>query len=1009
MNSILARRASGACRPLCRFGFASFAALAMTSLAPSAAIAQADGDDELEEITVTGTRLKANPNLASAVPVLSVTGEEAAVRGNVRVEDFVNVLPQVFANQASEVSNAASGTASLNLRGLGRNRTMVMIDGRRLPYGSSQISAPNLDVIPTQLIERVDILTGGASAVYGSDAIGGVANFILKRDFEGVEFGGQYSVSYNDNDDDFWANVLRAGNQPVPGSATDGDETLVYAILGVNSADGRGNATLFASYEDRKAIKQSDRVFSGCALGQDTGAQSFGGFGCVGSGNYRLFVGSGGTAFQQEDGTIIPFVSGPDTTFNFGPFNFFQRPSERYNIYAKGQYAITDTIEAFGDISFMNNVSDAQIAPTASFGTSSYQINCDNPFLQTPGLNLASDIYGCTAADIAAGVIKSSVGASHRNVEGGPRNSRLENSTLRIVSGLRGSFADDIWSWEAYAQFSETRDQAESTNDFVVANLQQAFLAVDDGTGNVVCTDPSGGCVPYNPFQRGPNGESLITPAQTAFIQGVGLVNGSTSQQVFGASIQADFGEYGVKLPTADYGISALFGVEARTDELDARPDQISQVPGGGFTGVGGATLPVQGKVDVNEFFTEFEVPLIGGMTGIQELTLRGQYRYSDYEGRGNDTISPFTTDTYGLSLAWSPIDELRFRAQFQRAVRAPNVIELYTGQNTNLPNLSAAGTNSLGSQLFDPCASSAPLLPLETCARSGVTAAQYGTILDVISGQTQSLTGGNPDLRPEEADTTTFGFVWTPSFVEGLSVSVDYFNILVEDAISPGISAQVTLDNCHATGDPTFCGLITRGVNGSLASGAAGVGFQQTNINIAELETTGVDLQVIYDFEIGAQSFRVDYASTYLDQLDQVPFPGGAPIECAGFFGNNCAGQAPDEKGPTPEYRHRVVGTWMSPWSVDFGMTWRHFGETDNDNTSDTVEPKMDAVNYIDLTAAWYIMDESITLRASLLNVLGEDPPIFSSAGPALGNGNTYPTVYDTGTVATFGFKMNF
>ena len=1008
MNSILARHASGACRPLCKFGFASFAALALTSIAPLAANAQ-EGAEELEEITVTGSRLKANPNLAAATPVLSVSAEEGAMRGNVRVEDFVNVLPQVFANQASEVSNAANGTSSLNLRGLGRNRTLVMIDGRRLPYGSSQVSAPNLDIVPLQMVERVDILTGGASAVYGSDAIGGVANFVLKRDFEGVEIGGSWSQSYNDNDDEFWASVLRAGNQPVPGSATDGEEALVYMMLGANSPDGRGNATVFASYEDRREIRQSDRVYSGCALGQDTGPASFGGFGCVGSGNYRLFVGSGTTAFQQEDGTIIPFVSGPATTFNFGPFNFFQRPSERYNIFAKGQYEITDTIEAFTEISYMNNFSDAQIAPTASFGTSSYQLNCDNPFLQTPGLNLASDTYGCTAADIAAGVIKTGVGASHRNVEGGPRNSRLENSTFRVVGGLRGSFADDVWNWDLFVQSAETRDQSESTNDFVIANLQQAFFVRNDANGNPACIDPTGGCVPYNIFQRGPNGESLVTPEATTFIHGIGLVNGSSSQFIYGGSLQADLGEYGIQLPTADYGISFLVGFEQRKDDLHSRPDEISQVPGGGFTGVGGATLEVRGEVDVTEFFTEVEVPLISGMTGIQELTFRGQYRNSDYEGEGNNVTSPFTTDTYGVSLAWAPIDTLRFRAQFQHAVRAPNVIELYSGQNTNLPNLSAAGVNSVGTQLFDPCASAFPIASLATCQNTGVTAAQYGTILDVISGQTQSLTGGNPDLIPEEADTTTFGFVWTPGFAEGLSVSVDYFNILVEDAVSPGIAAQVTFDNCLATGDPTFCGLIQRSARGDLASGAAGVGFQQTNINIAELETTGVDLQVTYDFDVGRQSFRVDYASTYLDQLDQTPFPGGAPIECAGFFGNNCAGQSPDEKGPAPEYRHRVVGTWMSPWSVDVGMTWRFFDETKNDNPGDTVEPTMDAVNYIDLTAAWYIMDDSITLRAAILNVLGEDPPIFSSSGPALGNGNTYPTVFDTSTMLTFGFKWNF
>ena len=987
---------------------ALLAGVVLAMVGPSSTFAQEEEEEVLEEIVTTGSRLAANPNLAAAVPVLSVSAEEAVIRGNVRIEDFVNVLPQVFAAQASEVSNAASGTATLNLRGLGTERTLVLIDGRRLPYGSSQISSANLDVIPLQMVERVDILTGGASAVYGSDAIGGVANFILKRDFEGAEFGVQYGTSYNSNSDSFWEQVLQAGSQPVPGSYTDGDEMLVYGMLGVNSGDGRGNVTVFASYEDRKAIRQANRVYSGCALGQDTGPQSFGGFGCVGSGNFRLFGGPGGFAFQQENGSIDAFAGGPSQTFNFGPFNFFQRPSERYQIYGKGFFEVTDTIEAFGDISYTNNVSDAQIAPTASFGIGAYSINCDNPLIQNnPGSLAFTDIFGCTAADIAAGTIVSGITASHRNVEGGPRNSRLENTALRIIGGLRGSIAGDVWDWEVFTQLSETRDQSESTNDFVVANLQQALLATTDANGNVVCTNPSGGCVPYNIFQRGPGGETRVTDAMTSFVQGVGLVNGSTSQIGWGGSIQGDLGEYGWKVPSADYGVRALVGFEGRREQLDARPDEISQVAGGGFTGVGGATLPVQGLVDVVEFFTEFEVPLVSGVTGIEELTLRGQYRYSDYEGSGRNTLNPFTTDSYGLSLAWAPIDELRFRAQYQRAVRAPNVIEMYTGQNTNLPNLSPAGTNANGVQLFDPCATDAPIASLAECQNTGVTAAQYGTILDVISGQTQSLTGGNPLLDPEEADTTTFGLVWTPSQIEGLSVSVDYFNIVVEDAIAAGIPAQTTLDNCLATGNPAFCSLIQRSSVGSLAAGSFGVGFQQTNINIGELETTGVDLQVVYDFDVGDNhSVRLDYAATILDKLDLVPFPGGDPIKCAGFFGNNCAGDP--EKGPSPEYRHRVVATWTTPWDVDIGATWRFFDETKNDNPAETLETKLDAVNYLDLTANWTVLDD-ITIRGSILNVLGEDPPIFSGAGPALGNGNTYPTVYDTGVTYVFALKLAF
>ncbi len=997
MNTINTRRnrLSGVIRHALVFG-----AIAGMGYAPASFAQEDDEVVDVEEVIVTGSRLNQNPNLVAATPVLSVSGDEAKVRGNVRVEDFINVLPQVFAGQASEVSNGASGTATLNLRGLGSQRTLVLIDGRRLPYGSSSISSANVDLVPTQMVESVDILTGGASAVYGSDAIGGVANFKLKNNFEGVELGGQYGASYNKNEDSLYEGVLAAASQPIPGSGTDGEEALVYILMGANADDGRGNVTLYAAYEDREEITQAERVFSGCALGQDNGSLSFGGFGCVGSANFRLFGGPGGFAFQQETGEIDGFAGGPAQTFNFGPFNFFQRPSERYHLYAKGHYDLTDQVEAFADFSYTNNFSDAQIAPTASFGIGAYSINCNNPLIQgNPGTLAFTDIFGCTADDIANGTIVPGITASHRNVEGGPRNSRLENSAWRIVSGLRGQVAD-IWDWEAFVQRSETRDQSTSTNDFVVANLQQALLAVDDGNGNVVCQNPAGGCVPYNIFQRGPGGESLVSQASLNFIQGVGLVNGSTAQTAFGGNIQANLGEYGWQLPWADAGIAALFGVEFRKDELFAQPDEISQVQGGGFTGVGGATLPVSGEIEVSEFFSEIQIPLLSGATFAEELTLSGQYRFSDYDAEGNNTTNDFDSDAFGVTLSWVPEDQVRLRAQFQRAVRAPNVIELYTGQNTGLPNLSPAGTNANGVQLFDPCASNAPIASLDTCARTGVTADQYGGILDVISGQTQSLTGGNPLLEPESADTVTFGFVYQPNFAPDLTISVDYFDIEVEDTISAGIPAQTTLDRCLATGEATFCDLITRSASGSLAAGTFGVGFQQTNLNIAALETTGVDVQVTYDFDIGDHSLNLDYAATVLDKLDTTPFPGANAIECAGFFGGQCG-------SPSPEYRHRAVATWTTPWTVDFTGTWRYFGETDND-TADPVEPKLSDVNYLDIAANWAVTDD-ITIRGSILNLLGEDPPVFTGAGPALGNGNTYPTVYDTGTVFVASFQYDF
>ncbi len=964
-------------------------------------------DIEDEAIVVTGSRLNSNPNLQGAQPILSVSQEDIQAQGAVRVEDLVNQLPQVFAGQAGEVSNGSSGTSTLNLRGVGSVRTLVLIDGRRLPYGSANISSANLDLIPTQLIERVDVLTGGASAVYGSDAIGGVANFILKKDFEGFELDIQGGFQQTGNGNDFFEQVLAAGSQPIPGAITDGVEYAITGIFGANTADGRGNVTIYANYERREAVTQNNRVFSACTIGESSAGTSFGGAGCVGSGNFRLFAGPGGLAFQEEDGTIVEFVGGPAQTFNFGQRNFFQRPSERISLYGKAHYEISDNIEAFADISYVDNTSDAQIAESASFGFGAFSINCDNPLIQnTPGLQL-TDIYGCDADAIANGTTVSGITASHRNVEGGPRNSRLENNAFRIIGGLRGSFGlDDAWQWEAFGQFSQTNNVSISTNDFIRANVQQSFFATTDASGNIVCVDQSNGCVPYNPFQRNADGSTSITSDQTDFLQGVGIVTGSTEQTVLGANLQTNLDSYGIKSPFADDGIAVIVGAEYRQDLLDSLPDQISQVPGGGFTGVGGANLPVSGEVDVYELFTEVQIPLVSNVQFIEELTFSGQYRYSDYNAAGNNVEAGFSTNAFGLQLTWAPISDIRFRGQFQRAVRAPNVIELFTGQDTGLPNLNSAGVNANGVQLFDPCASNAPIASAAACANTGVSAAQFGNVPDVISGQTVSITGGNPGLTPESSDTYTFGVVFEPSFIPGLNLTVDYFDITVDDFISAGISAQVALDNCLETGDPAFCDLITRAPgSGTLAGGVPGTGFLATNINIASLSTAGIDVQASYSKDIGSVGeLSLDYAGTFLTTNDFVPFPGGEAINCRGFVNNGCV------QPVNPVYRHRATMTWNSNFDLDLSLTWRHFSGSRNDAVAanPNIDDQLPAIDYFDL-AGFYQVTDQIAIRGGILNIFDETPPVSTSSGPPLGNGNTFPTIYDTARTIFMGVKFSF
>ncbi len=1007
--------------PLWR-GMAPILAGLALGMAPMVAIAQdeAESDDEeadIERMTVTGSRLQTNANVVAPNPVLSVGEAEIDARGTTRIEDLTNQLPQVFAGQASEVANGASGTSTLNLRGLGSIRTLSLIDGRRLPFGDSSTSSANLNVVPTQLVERIEIVTGGASAVYGSDAVAGVANFILKDDYEGLEIDIQGGFHQAGNSSRLAEGILAAAQEPIPDSTIDGRELQLNVTMGANTFDGRGNVVAHINYENLNAISSGDRVYSRCQLGGSSGDFSFEGLGCVGSSNFRRFanfaLNSAATpqfdVFQNEDGTLRftdrTFVGNPQTTFNFASTNFLQRPIERFQIYTKGDYDLTDDIEMFMDLSFLNTKSDAQIGPSASFGTG-WSINCNNPLIQTQEPITLAEVFGCNEPDPDTGALPTQVDgifASHRMVEGNPRNSNLDNTTWRTVGGLRGTLFEN-YDFEVFGQFARTQDTDISTNDLLIDNVQDGFFVVEGPDGNPVCRSGNSDCVPFNIFQRGPNGESLVTQEAVDFVSGVGITTGETQQVVFGGNIQTNLERFGLVSPFADSGPGVLFGWEYRKDELDANPDQISQRPDGGFTGVGGPTLPTEGEIKVTEGYMEAQIPLVNGAPLMEQLALGGAYRFSDYTTESNTAPgNSFDTDTYHVFLNWSPTEDVRLRGQFQRAVRAPNVIELFVPQGTGLPDLTE-GPNGF----FDPCAGPNPSATLEQCQRTGVTAAQFGGIPDVISGQTQSITGGNPNLTPEESDTITIGAIFTPTFLEGLTLSIDYFDIEVTDAISQGAaSAQQILDECIATGDPTFCDLITRDAGGSLIAGTPGVGFQATNINIATLETTGVDFQAVYNLDLwdvgldGLGSVRFDYASTYLDTLETTAFPGANPLDCAGKVLGGC-------RAPSPEYRHRMITTWQTPWDVTVNAIWRYFSSVDNvagaENVSVDIDKGFDKQQFLDLSLD-YAFSENLSFRAGVNNAAGKRPPITTSAGTAPGNGNTFPTVYDgTGRFFFFG-----
>jgi iron complex outermembrane receptor protein len=991
-------------------------AAAVASTLPGFAFAQ-DEEANLEEVVVTGSRLTKS-NVTSSVPLVQIGAEEINSRGVARVEDVVNILPNVFVSQTAEVANGASGTSTLNLRGLGSQRTLVLIDGKRLPFGSPFSSSANVDMVPARMVERVDIVTSGASAVYGSDAVAGVVNFITKRDFEGFEFDYQYSTNYNKNSNGYMQNLLAEAEFFDPGATTAGEASLMSVLMGVNSDDGRGNITLFGTYEDMEEMIGKDRDTGACTLFGSS--DPF----CGGSSNFRRFNGtigndSGfGTVFQELNGELVPFTGRPDMYYNYGAVNHYQRPVERWNLGASGHYELTENVEAYFDTTYMNNKTAAQIAESASFNRP-FLTNCDNPLLlggnpnNNPNGVRLGDMTGTFDANgdfvscldwMAAGNESVDVQFinSHRNVEGGPRVSTYENSTWRAIFGLRGDINDDF-AFDIFGQFAATEGTRISQNDLNFNRVQQSLFIVDNGSGTPVCRDSSGGCVPWNIFTRNADGSTAVTDEAAAFIAGVGIVTGDTEQTVFGGTIEGDLTNFGIKSPMADAGMTGLVGFEYREDFLGRLSDDISKISGGrGLTGTGGATLPIAGQIEVEEVFMEMSMPLITGQPMIQELGLTAGYRYSDYTTNGNGVTNTFDADTYFAGLSWAPNDEVRFRVNQSVAIRAPNVFDLYVGINTGLIELTPVNGDG------DQCAGPNPVATQAQCANTGLSAAQYGTVDPSAAGQFNLITGGNPNLVAERGETTTFGVVITPSMIEDLSIAIDYFDIEVTNAIGT-VPAQTSYDRCLTTGDPAFCRNIQRDTAGTLhllneAPGGGLAGISTQNVNVATDATKGIDVNITYSLDMSDMgSLNFDYAATVLDTNYTIAIPGDDKVECADAYAGPCG-------LPAPEYNHRFLATWVTPYDLTVSATWRHIGETTLYGTTSTtnLEDKMEERNYLDL-AATYDYSENVQVRFGANNLLGDDAPVTTAAGTGTGNNNTYPGLFDVSTYLFAGVTVKF
>jgi iron complex outermembrane receptor protein len=999
--------------------YAIRAAIAMagaTAAAPAAfsqtvAAAAATEPAELQEVVVTGSRIQQNPNDVSISPVISVTALEIARTGLVRTEDLLNNLPQITAENSSGQSISSNGTATVSLRDLGSQRTLVLIDGRRMAPGGGlglgTTASPDINQIPAAMIQRVDVLTGGASAVYGADAVAGVVNFIMDTHFQGVRLDADYGYnSYkNDNQNLLGLNAAQ-GNPLPPGTTNAGFNRSASFLAGSNFADGKGNATVYFTYLNSAPAVGYQYDYAGCTLNTPgklpgPGGLSCGGSGTPATGRFREY-GTVGGVFQ----TLAPdyAVAGPGgwnpytaaDSYNYGALSYLQRQADRYTAGAFLNYDVNDNANVYSEFMFARNTSQAQYGPSGLFTFTNVPMSCADPLL-TP----AQQATFCTAANITANQAhfggtgqNINLYVGRRSVESGGRLDNFKSDNFREVLGVKGKFLD-AWSYDSYAQVTIT-DLSDNQGDYLDASLASNALNVvtNPKTGQPACASFINGqdtnCVPWNIWVPGG-----VTAAALKYITVPSSYSVTQTEYIAHTDVTGELGKYGIQVPTASSGLVVNIGGEWREEKYILTPDYIFE--NGLNSGGNGAQRPINGQFRVGEAFTEMRLPIMDDKPGAYALSADAGYRYSNY-------TSGYNTNTYKFGLEWAPIRDIRLRGGYNRAVRAPSIGELFA------PAVIGAGGTA------DPCwGAGVGITPGLTngtvqghnfayCANTGVTPAEWGLISANPAAQINTSVGGNTALTPEKADTYTAGFVLQPSFLPNFVASIDYYDIKIQNSIT-SLSSNTIINNCATTGSAALCGLIHRG------AGTGSLWFNTTNfvnaneVNIGTVTTKGVDLAAHYLYDLGSMGkLSTNLAGTYTNSLDLQPLPTKSAYDCVGYFGTTCG-------APIPKWRHVLGTTWATPWwGADLTLRWRYIGPSATDRSS--ADPQLAGVyfaptshiggyTYLDFSASIPI-GSVVSFRVGINNIADKAPPVIANGNysdcPTLGcNDNTWVGVYDT------------
>jgi len=804
--------------------FAGASAVALLAAA-SAAVAQ----ETAETVVVTGSRIpQANAVAPTAVTVVDQSALE--IKGTINVATALRDMPSVgvsgYSSTNTNFATSGVGINSVELRNLSESRTLVLVNGRRYVAGVSGSSTVDFNSIPTQMIDRVEVITGGASAIYGSDALAGVVNVILKEDFEGITAGYQAGVS----------------------EYGDGVAHKIDTTIGGNFANGKGNAFVSAAWSHEGGIKSANRPgtdvdnFAQCYYyGGDITRQncetpvngtysSYGAFG-------RFFYtdkGSSGASYTVSDGTGATGTVAPWSTAKYGfnrqAWRMIQVPVDRLMLAANAHYNFSDALQGYVETTFANTSSSQHMEPFAlDSGAGTNSLNNDGVSIDNPYMPAA-----IRAAAIANGV--TNLPFFRRMVEFGPRQQTARRDTYRIVTGLKGT-AFDKFNWDVSFNWGHTFENQNGTGQVNVANFREALNATTDASGKIVCADAwavAEGCTPINIFGKG-----AISQAAIDYISAPQSRVSNIDQKVVSAQVEGPV----YTLPAGDVHLAT--GFEWRREASSDVPDALTQ------TGQNGANkeAPTRGAYNVVEYFGELQVPLIKDQFLIKDLSVSAAFRYSSYNFQG-------VTNAYTGRISYSPTEELRFRAQYARAVRAPNINELF-----------APGGEDF-STVTDPC--------------DGVTAASTGTVaknclanpyiasrvaangsLDLTLSEKQSTGGfnykGNTALKPESSDSWSLGVVYNHDFGElgGIDLSVDYYDIQIDDYIKT-VGRQLALNLCYnaatTVGNP-FCSMVVRQSTGNAAQQGAITKLNTGYVNAGWDKTSGLEVQFGYGVDLNSFS----------------------------------------------------------------------------------------------------------------------------------------------------------